>query len=84
MPESSSAKLASKLWSSTDDFLTIEEEQGVNIEHLVTAKSLTEKTQEDVDKFCEDWLLSFNANADYEKRKQQLIDNVDHYFDKGY
>ena len=64
--------------------ITIEEEQGVNIEHLVTAKSPTEKTQEDVDKFCEDWLLSFNANADYEKRKQQLIDNVDHYFDKGY
>lgn len=64
--------------------ITIEHEEGVNIEHLVTAKSTTEKTQEDVDKFCEDWLLSFNAAADYEKRKQQAIDNIDEYIERGY
>ncbi len=52
--------------------ITIEEQEGVNIEHLVTGRSTTEKTQEDVDKFCEDWLLSFNANADYEKRNNKL------------
>jgi len=64
--------------------ITIEPEEGVNDEHFVTAKSTTEKTQEDVDKFCKDWLLSVNAAADYEKRKQQVIDNVDDYVDRGY
>lgn len=64
--------------------ITIEPEEGVNTEHLVTAKSTTEKTQEDVDKFCEGYLLSFNAAADVEKRKQQAIDNIDEYIERGY
>ena len=59
--------------------ITIEPEEGVNDEHFLTAKSTVEKTQEDVDKFCSDYLLSFNVNADYERRIKLATENINEY-----